>query len=92
MNNKTKLKALAGNKYNLAQMMEFINDSVENIASEGQNAGYQQWFQYPSLSGSLTLYHTIPTFNWQLLGKGKLDADHLFHLQFCSVQGMGTTI
>ena len=55
----TKLKAFADDKINVAQMIFFVFDRVENIAGKGENAGYQhfllfsQCFQKASFMGSL---------------------------------------
>ena len=37
----SKLKAFVDNNFNVAQMVQFFNDQVENIVGQGENAGYQ---------------------------------------------------
>ena len=55
----TKLKASADDKLNVAQMMIFLFDRVENTGGKGENAGNQhfllfpQCFPKPSSLGSL---------------------------------------
>ena len=55
----TKLKAFADGKSNVAKLMNFLLDRVENIVGKGENAGYkhfllfQQCFQKTSSSGSI---------------------------------------
>ena len=55
----SKLKTFADDKVELAQMMIFVFDKVENIVGKGANAGYQhfllflQCFQKASHTGSL---------------------------------------
>ena len=54
----SKLKAFAGDKINVAEMMISLTDRVENIMEKGENGGYQrflilpQCFQKPSFLGS----------------------------------------
>ena len=43
----TKLKAFADDKMNIAQMMIFVFDRVENIVGRGENAGYQHFLLFP---------------------------------------------
>ena len=56
---RTKLKAFADDKLNVAKMIIFLLDRIENIVKKGENAGYQhfllfqQCFQKTSSSGSL---------------------------------------
>ena len=45
----TKLRAFAGNKINVAQMMIFVFDRVENIVGKGENAGYQHFLLFPTM-------------------------------------------
>ena len=60
----SKLKALADNKINVAEMMIFLSDWVENILEKGENAGYQHFLLFPqclqqhSFLGPLTLSQT----------------------------------
>ena len=55
----TKLRAFADNKLNIAEMMIFLLDRVENTVGKGENAGYQhfllvlQCFPKPSFLGPL---------------------------------------
>ena len=44
--NKTKSKAFADNKINVAQMMISVFDKVENIVGKGENAGYQHFLLF----------------------------------------------
>ena len=44
---KTKSKAFADNKINVAQMMISVFDKVENIVGKGENAGYQHFLLFP---------------------------------------------
>ena len=54
----TKMKAIAGDKFNVAKMLISLYDRIENIVEKGENAGYQhfllfpQCFQKASFSGS----------------------------------------
>ena len=54
----TKLKAQADDKLNVAKMMIYLSDGVENTVGKGENAGYQhfplfpQCFSNPSSLGS----------------------------------------
>ena len=43
----SKLKALADDKIELAQMMIFVFDEVENNVGKGANAGYQHFLLFP---------------------------------------------
>ena len=43
----TKLKALADDKINVAQMMISVFNRVENLVGKGENAGYQHFFLFP---------------------------------------------
>ena len=43
----TKLKAFADNKINVAEMMIFLSDRVENIVGKGENAGFQHFLLFP---------------------------------------------
>ena len=43
----TKLKAFAGDKINVAQMMISVFDKVENVMGKGENAGNQQFLLSP---------------------------------------------
>ena len=43
----TKFKAFADDKSNLAKMLIFLLDSVENIVEKGENAGYQHFLLFP---------------------------------------------
>ena len=43
----TKLKALAGDKLNIAKMMFSFFDRVENTVVKGENAGYQHFLLFP---------------------------------------------
>ena len=45
----TKLRAFAGDKINVAQMMIFVFDRVENIVGKGENAGYQHFLLFPTM-------------------------------------------
>ena len=55
------MKAFADNKSNVAKMMIYVFDKVENIVGKGEKAGHQpfllfsQCFQKASLSGLLKL-------------------------------------
>ena len=55
----SKLKALADDKINVNEKINFGLGRIENIVEKGENAGYQhfllfpQCFQKPSVSGSL---------------------------------------
>ena len=55
----TKLKTFAGDKFNIAKIMIFVSDRLENIVGKGENDGYQHFllfplcFQKPSVSGTL---------------------------------------
>ena len=42
-----KLKAFADNKMNVAKMMIFSSERVENIVGKGENAGYQHFLLFP---------------------------------------------
>ena len=42
-----KFKALADDKINVAQMMIFVFDRVENIVGKGENAGHQHFLLFP---------------------------------------------
>ena len=50
-NNKTpdwfELKTFADNKVEIAKMMIFVFDGVENIVGKGENAGYQHFLPFP---------------------------------------------
>ena len=43
----TKLRAIAGDKINVAQMMISVFDRVANIVGKGENAGYQHFLLFP---------------------------------------------
>ena len=55
----TKLKAFADDKSNVAKIMVFVFNHVENIVRKGENAGYQHFLLFPQsfqkacFSGSL---------------------------------------
>ena len=54
----SKLKAFAKDKINLAKMMIYVFDRIENIVGKGENAGYQHFllflcFQKAYFSGSV---------------------------------------
>ena len=57
----TKFKALADDKLNVAEIMIYVCDRVENIMGKRENAGYQQFLLFPrcfhkaSFSGSLKI-------------------------------------
>ena len=42
----TKLKAFADSKSNVAKLMNFLLDRVENIVGKGKNAGYQHFLLF----------------------------------------------
>ena len=42
-----KLEAIADNKRNVTQKLKFAVERVENIAGEGENAGYQHFLLFP---------------------------------------------
>ena len=42
----TKLKAFADDKFNIARMMIFLLDSLENTVGKEENAGYQHFLLY----------------------------------------------
>ena len=42
----TKLKALADDKFNVAKMLIFLFDGVENIVGKVENAGYQHFLLF----------------------------------------------
>ena len=48
----SKIKAFAGDKKNVAEMIISISDRVENIVGKGENAGYQH------VSRFLTMFST----------------------------------
>ena len=58
--NMTKFKAFAEDKLNVAEMIVYIYDRIENIVGKGENAGHQhfllfpQSFQKPSFSEPLS--------------------------------------
>ena len=41
-----KSNAFADDKWNVAQIMEFVFDRVENILGKGENAGYQHFLLF----------------------------------------------
>ena len=43
----SKLKAFADDISNVAEMVEFVIDEVENIVGKGENAGYQHFLLFP---------------------------------------------
>ena len=43
----SKLKAFEDNKFNMARVMRFIVDRVENIVGKEENAGYQHFLLFP---------------------------------------------
>ena len=43
----TNLKAFANNKLNIARLMIYLLDSVENMVGKGENAGYQHFLLFP---------------------------------------------
>ena len=43
----TKLKTLADEKINVAQMITSVFDMVENTVGKGENAGYQHFLLFP---------------------------------------------
>ena len=55
----SKLKTLVEDKLNVAEVIGFVSDRLQNIAGKGENAGYQhsilfpQYFQTAFSSGSL---------------------------------------
>ena len=53
----SKLKALAADNSDVAQMEQFFFDKVKNIVGQGENAGslFQQCFQNPSFIDSLII-------------------------------------
>ena len=57
----SKLKAFADGNFNIAKVMIFVCDRVENIIGKEENAGYQHFLLFPqcfqklSFSGSLKL-------------------------------------
>ena len=42
-----KLKSLADDKLNVAEVMFSVNNWVENIVGKGENAGYQHFLLFP---------------------------------------------
>ena len=58
----SKLKPFADDKLNVAEMIFFLFDEVENIVGKGENAGHQyfllflQSFQKASSTGSLKVW------------------------------------
>ena len=44
---RSKLKAFAEDKLNLAEKLKFVFGRVENIVGKGQNAGYQHFLLFP---------------------------------------------
>ena len=58
--NQTELKAFADDNSNVAQMVIFVFDRIENMVRKGENAGYQYFLFFPqcfqkAYSGSLKL-------------------------------------
>ena len=53
------LKAFVGNKFNVAQMMIFVFDRVEDIWEKGENAGYQ----FSSLPTMFSKAYSFRSFN-----------------------------
>ena len=47
----TKFKAFADDKWNVAKIIIYVFDRVQNIVGKGENAGYPQSFQKASFSG-----------------------------------------
>ena len=45
--NRTKLKAIADNKLNIAKMTDSVFDRKENNVGKGENAGYQHFLLFP---------------------------------------------
>ena len=43
----SELKAFVDHNSNVAQMTEFVFDTVENIVGKGENAGYQHFLLFP---------------------------------------------
>ena len=43
----SKLKAFAGDKINVAEVVIPLSDRVENIVGKGENAGYQHFLLFP---------------------------------------------
>ena len=43
----SKLKAIADDKSNVAEKLEFVLGRVESIVEKGENAGYQHFLLFP---------------------------------------------
>ena len=43
----SRLKAFTDDKMNIAKMMIYVFDKVENIVGKGENAGYQHFLLFP---------------------------------------------
>ena len=43
----SKLKAFAADNFNVAQMMHFFFDRIENFVKKGENADYQHFLLFP---------------------------------------------
>ena len=57
--NCTKLKAFAEDKLDVAKIMFFVNDTVENIVGKGENAGYQHFLLFPQCFQKVSFSGTI---------------------------------
>ena len=51
----TKLMALADNKINLIQNLNFLLERLQNIVGKGENAGYQHFLLFYNFSGVVYL-------------------------------------
>ena len=49
------LKTFADDKFNVAQMMISLFDSLENIVGKGENAGYQHFLLFPQCFQKLSV-------------------------------------
>ena len=43
----SKLKAFADDNFNMAQIVQFFFEKVENVVGKGENAGYQHFLLFP---------------------------------------------
>ena len=44
----SKFKAFTDNKLTMSQKLKFVLESIENIVTKGENAGYQHFLLFPT--------------------------------------------
>ena len=63
----TKPKAFADDKYNIAKIMIYVYDGVENTVGKGINTGYQHFSPFPTVFSKFFSFRVVK--DWDCVGR-----------------------